>query len=91
LILDHAEGVEPDDVTGNYYAFDPAVARKREMMARWIAWLEQWCAEAVRRDELLTDREALAKVIFEGRYGKERKMQHEAASNTILPKDRACF
>jgi hypothetical protein len=39
----------------------------------------------------LTDREALAKVIFEGRYGKERKMQHEAASNTILPKDRACF
>jgi len=28
LILDHAEGVEPDNVTGRFYRSDPAIARK---------------------------------------------------------------
>jgi hypothetical protein len=79
LILDHAEGVEPDDVTGNYYAFDPAIARKREMMARWISWLEHWCAEAIRRDGLLTDYDALSRALFKARYGEDRLPQRSAA------------
>lgn len=72
LILDHAEGVEPDDVTGTFYSSDPAIARKREMMASWHEWLEHWAAEAIRKDGLLQDRSALLEVIFKARYGDER-------------------
>jgi hypothetical protein len=79
LILDHAEGVEPDDVTGKFYAFDPAIARKREMMAKWIAWLEHWNAEAIRNDGLLTDTEKLKEIIFKARYGDDRWSRREAA------------
>jgi hypothetical protein len=43
-----------------------------------------WCAEAIRRDGLLTDHDALTK--FKARYGKDRQMQQEAALNMILPK-----
>ena len=75
IILDHIEGVEPDDVTGRFYSADPAVGRKRQMMEKWIAWLEHWCAEAIRKDGILTDSEALAKVIFKSRYGDERLTQ----------------
>ena len=59
LILDHSEGLEPDDVTGQFYCNDPAIARKREMMNRWIAWLEHWCSEAIVKDGLLSDAVAL--------------------------------
>jgi hypothetical protein len=45
------------------------------MMEKWIAWLEHWCAEAIRKDGILTDSEALAKVIFKSRYGDERLTQ----------------
>jgi hypothetical protein len=72
IILDHFEGVEPNDVTGRFYSADPAIGRKREMMERWIAWLEHWCAEAIRKDGLLTDSEALSEKIFKSRYGDER-------------------
>jgi glutathione S-transferase len=75
IILDHIEGIEPDDVTGRFYSADPAVGRKRQMMEKWIAWLEHWCAEAIRKDGILTDSEALAKVIFKSRYGDERLTQ----------------
>jgi hypothetical protein len=78
IILDHFEGIEPDDVTGRFYSGDPAIGRKREMMETWIAWLEHWCAEAIRRDGILTDHDALAKAIFKARYGKERQMLQEA-------------
>ena len=79
IILDHFEGIEPDDVTGRFYSGDPAIGRKREMMEKWIAWLEHWSAEAIRRDGILTDHDALAKAIFKARYGKERQMLQEAA------------
>jgi hypothetical protein len=59
LILDHSEGLESDDVTGQFYCNDPAIARKREMMSRWTAWLEHWCSEAIRKDGLLSDAAAL--------------------------------
>lgn len=56
----------PDDVTGRYYSSDPAIARKREMMLAWTAWLEEWCAEAIRRDGLLSDQRACLRS-FSGR------------------------
>jgi hypothetical protein len=59
IILDHFEGIEPDDVTGRFYSADPAINRKCEIMEKWIAWLEHWCAEAIRKDGLLTDSMAL--------------------------------
>jgi len=75
IILDHFEGIEPDDVTGRFYSADPAIGRKREMMKKWIAWLEHWCAEAIRKDGLLTDFGALSEAIFRSRYGDERLAQ----------------
>jgi predicted secreted protein len=33
LILDHLEGTESDDVTGQFYSTNPAIARKRQMMS----------------------------------------------------------
>lgn len=78
LILDHSEGLEPNDVTGRFYSSDPAIGRKREMMASWHAWLEHWSAEAIRRDGLLSDRDALLEVIFRKRYGDDRWQQRLA-------------
>jgi hypothetical protein len=75
IILDHFEGVEPNDVTGRFYSADLAIGRKRETMEKWIAWLEHWCAEAIREDGLLMDSKALAEKIFKSRYGDERWAQ----------------
>jgi integrase len=75
IILDHAEGTQPDDVTGAFYSSDPAIARKREMMRAWTEWCETWAAEAIRQDPLLLDREFLMEAIFRERYGEERLEQ----------------
>jgi hypothetical protein len=53
------EGIEPDDVTGRFYSADPAINRKCEIMEKWIARLEHRCAEAIRKDGLLTDSKPL--------------------------------
>jgi hypothetical protein len=63
---------------GRYYSNDPAISRKREMMASWHAWLEHWCAEAIRQDGLLTDRDRLLEVMFKARYGEARWKQRLA-------------
>jgi hypothetical protein len=34
IILDHFEGIEPDDVTGRFYSADPAINRKCEIMEK---------------------------------------------------------
>jgi hypothetical protein len=75
LILDHSEGLEPNDVTGRFYSSDPAIGRKREMMTSWQKWLEHWCTEAIRQDGLLTDPEKLREIIFKARYGADRWQQ----------------
>ena len=72
LILDHMEATEPDDVTGQFYTSNPAIARKREMMRLWLAWLDHWCAKATAADPLLSNRDALVEAIFRGRYDEER-------------------
>jgi hypothetical protein len=79
IILDHFEGIEPDDVTGRFYPADPAISRKREMMEKWTAWLEHWCAEAIRKDGRLVDSRALSESIFKSRYGDERWTQKTKA------------
>ena len=79
IILDHFEGIEPDDVTGRFYSADPAINRKCEIMEKWIAWLEHWCAEAIRKDGLLTDSKALSEAIFKSRYVDERWAQNAQA------------
>jgi DNA topoisomerase-3 len=38
--LDHLEGTESDDVTGQFYSTNPAIARKRRMISAWCAWLK---------------------------------------------------
>jgi hypothetical protein len=59
------EGIEPDDVTGRFYSADPAINRRCEIMEKWIAWLEHRCAEAIRKDGLLTDSKPLSEVNFQ--------------------------
>ena len=51
-ILDHFEGIEPDDVTGRFYSADPA-------------WLEHRRAEAIRKDGLLTNSKPLSRYVDE--------------------------
>jgi hypothetical protein len=65
IILDHFEGIEPDDVTGRFYSADPAINRKCEIIEKWIAWLEHGCAEAIRKDGLSTDSKPLSEVNFQ--------------------------
>jgi len=49
------------------------------MMAKWIAWLEHWNAEAIRNDGLLTDTKKLKEIIFKKRYRDDRRSRREAA------------
>jgi hypothetical protein len=72
LILDHMEGVEPDDVTGRFYSSDSGIARKRAMMTAWVDWLEHWATKALAESPLLADKDWLAQQIFLNRYGEER-------------------
>jgi hypothetical protein len=48
IILDHFEGIDPDDVTGRFYSADPAINRKCEIIEKRIAWLEHWCAQSAK-------------------------------------------
>jgi hypothetical protein len=71
VVLDHMEGTDPRDVTGNFYSSDPAILRKREMLTLWTAWLDKWAAIAIEQDPLLLDHDHLAEAIFRKKYGKK--------------------
>jgi hypothetical protein len=71
LILDHLEGTEPNDVTGQFYSSDPGIARKRQMMRAWTDWCDEWAARAIADDSSLLDRDLMAGEIKRRRY--ERK------------------
>lgn len=68
IILDHLEGVEPNDVTGQFYSSDPQIARKRQMMRAWTDWCDEWAAKAIAEDRALLDRELMATEIRKRRY-----------------------
>ena len=72
LILDHLEGTESDDVTGQFYSTNPAIARKRQMMSAWCAWLDDWAERAIKKDPRLLDHDWLCESIYRNRYGEER-------------------
>jgi hypothetical protein len=48
------------------------IAKKREMMEKWIAWLEWQVKAAIAADPSLLDAEAVGAAIFQARYGDER-------------------
>jgi hypothetical protein len=72
VILDHMEGGGNGDVTREFYALDPALGRKRAMIAGWIGWLDARAAEAVAADPSLADAEAVRERVLTARYGDER-------------------
>jgi hypothetical protein len=72
LVLDHLEGTDPKDVTGNFYSSDPAIKRKREMLTLWTAWLDQQAAIAISEDKMLLDRNHLMEAIYRKKYGDEK-------------------
>lgn len=71
LILDHMEGLEPENVTSQFYSSDPGIARKREMMRAWVDWCEHWTAEAIKQDAALRNRDLMEREIRERRYKKK--------------------
>jgi hypothetical protein len=81
IILDHTEGVEPNNVTGRFYRSDPAIARKREMMQLWVDWLDKWASIAIEDDPRLLDRDWLRAEIFKARNGEERFARRVALRN----------
>jgi len=72
LILDHSEGAPSGDVTAGNYALDPMIAKKREIMVKWLGWLELQVEAAIAADPSLLDAEAVGEAIFRARYGDER-------------------
>jgi DNA-binding transcriptional MerR regulator len=48
LILDHSEGAPSGDVTAGNYALDPTIAKKREILVKWLGWLEAQVEAAIR-------------------------------------------
>jgi hypothetical protein len=72
LILDHSEGAPSGDVTAGNYALDPMIAKKREIMVKWLDWLELQVEAAIAADPSLLDAEAVGEAIFRARYGDER-------------------
>ena len=72
LILDHSEGAPAGDVTAGHYALDPMIAKKREIMVKWLAWLELQVEFAIAEDPSLLDPESVGEAIFRARYGDER-------------------
>jgi integrase len=73
LILDHLEGADPDNVTSQFYSSDPQIARKREMLQKWVAWCEERTAEAIKLDMALLDRDLMAAEIRRRRYAPKGK------------------
>ena len=78
LILDHSEGAPSGDVTAGNYALDPMIAKKREIMVKWLGWLELQVEAAIAEDPSLLDAEAVGGAIFRARYGEERWEQRLA-------------
>jgi DNA-binding transcriptional MerR regulator len=72
MILDHSEGAPSGDVTASNYSLDPMIAKKRQMMEKWIAWLELQVKAAIALGPSLLDAEAVGEAIFRARYGDER-------------------
>jgi hypothetical protein len=72
LVLDHMEGTDPKDVTGQFYSSDPAIKRKREMLLAWTEWLDIQAAFAIAADPTLLDRNMMAEAIFRKKYGDEK-------------------
>jgi hypothetical protein len=70
LILDHMEGVDPKDVTSNFYSSDPGIARKRQMMRLWTDWCDEWTAKAIAEDSALLDADMIGAEIRRKRYQK---------------------
>ena len=70
LILDHMEGVDPKDVTSQFYSSDPGIARKLKMMRDWTDWCDDWAAKAIKADPLLLDADLMAREIRSRRYKK---------------------
>lgn len=68
IILDHLEGYDSDDVTGQHYNTDPRMAKKRAMMTAWVAFLDKCAANAVAADPTLKDIEAVREAIYKKRY-----------------------
>lgn len=73
LILDHLEGIEPTDVTGQFYSSDPQIKRKRAMMKAWTEWCEHWTAKAIEKDAALKNAELMGKTIRAERYKHKRR------------------
>jgi hypothetical protein len=72
VILDHLEGVDAKDVTGNFYSSDPQIKRKREMMLLWTQWLDQQAAIAISADRMLLDVNHTREEIYKKRYGEDK-------------------
>jgi hypothetical protein len=72
LILDHLEGTESDDVTGQFYSTNPAIARKWQMMLAWCAWLDNRAERAIKEEPRLLDHDWLCESIYRSRYGEDR-------------------
>ena len=72
IILDHLEGFDPGNVTAQHYNMDPAMVKKRRMMAQWIEWLEKQEAVAIEADPMLKDRNAIAKLVAAKRRERNR-------------------
>jgi integrase len=70
LILDHMEGVEPSDVTGQFYSSDPGIARKRQVMRAWTDWCDEWTAKAIKEDSALLNADLIGAEIKQKRYQK---------------------
>ncbi|UVO31460.1 Arm DNA-binding domain-containing protein [Bradyrhizobium arachidis] len=73
LILDHLEGVEPTDVTGQFYSSDPQISRKRAMMKAWTAWCDEWTAKAIKDDRTLLNADLIGRTIRDERYKHKKK------------------
>jgi hypothetical protein len=48
------------------------IAKKREIMVKWLGWLEAQVEAAIAEDPSLLDAEAVGEAIFRARYGDER-------------------
>ena len=59
-------------MTGQFYSTNPAIARKRQMMSAWCAWLDKWAERAIKEDPRLLDHDWLCESIYRNRYGEDR-------------------
>lgn len=62
--MDHLEGHEPNDVTAQFYNSNPAILRKRRMMAEWQSFLDRCEAEAIAAYPALRDPVRLGELVY---------------------------